>query len=108
VQEAKITWNKAFQDEKLVIRENVNEINSLKRKATDIDKSETTAHKAASCVSEPYNQRLPKYLVWKVYKELTTLLRRLEKECTSFPNKTSTDNDRQTMKKKEDMVEWKS
>jgi len=40
--------NEALQDEKLVIRENMGEMSSLKRKAADIDESETTAKRAAS------------------------------------------------------------
>ena len=86
VQECKITLNEAPQDEKLVIWENVDERSSLKRKAADIDESETTAQHQV--VSEPYNQRLLKYLVRKVHQQLATLLGQLEKECTSFSNKT--------------------
>ena len=48
VQETEITLNDALQDKKLVIREKVDETSSLKGKAADINKSETSAKKGAS------------------------------------------------------------
>ena len=60
VQEAKITFNEALQEEKLVIRENVDEMSSLKRKAVDIDESESKVQKATSCVKRGVQSTLTK------------------------------------------------
>ena len=62
VQEAKITLNEALQDEKLVIRENVDEMSSLKRNMVNINESKTTAQKAV-----PGGKRTLQSMLTKVF-----------------------------------------
>jgi len=80
-QEAKMTLNEALQDKKLVLRENVDEMRSVKRKATDIHECKNTAQQAGS----HGKQRLQKFLVRKVHQQLAMRLCQIEKEYTKKP-----------------------